>query len=223
MSFISAFDVIGPNMIGPSSSHTAGANVIGYLARKLAPGEIGEVTFRLYGSFAKTYKGHGTDKALLGGILGFRSDDERIVNSFALAREQGLAFSFVPDTEETEVHPNTADILMHCTNGKTMSVRGESLGGGKARICRIDGVEVDFTGQYHAMLVIQNDRPGVLAHITHCLSESMVNIAFLRLFREKKGDIAYTFAESDDPIPEEVKAAVKLNRNIHDVMLIQPM
>ena len=220
MSFISAFDVIGPNMIGPSSSHTAGANVIGCLARKLAPGDIAKVTFRLYGSFAKTYRGHGTDRALLGGILGFRSDDERIVNSFELAREQGLEFEFIPDTEETDVHPNTADILMTCANGKTMSVRGESLGGGKARICRINGVEVDFNGQYHAMLVIQNDRPGVLAHITHCLSESEVNIAFLRLFREAKGNIAYTFAESDDPIPEDVPAAVKLNRNIHDVMLI---
>ena len=221
MSFISAFDVIGPNMIGPSSSHTAGANVIGYLARKLAPGEISKVTFRLYGSFAKTYHGHGTDRALLGGILGFRSDDERIVRSFEIAKAQGIEFSFEPDTEETDVHPNTADILVSCTNGKTMSIRGESLGGGKARICRINGVEVDFNGHYHAMLVIQNDRPGVLAHITHCLSESCVNIAFMRLFREEKGNIAYTFAESDDPIPEDVVAAVKLNRNIHDVMLIQ--
>lgn len=221
MSFISAFDVIGPNMIGPSSSHTAGADVIGYLARKLAPGEIRKVTFRLYGSFAKTYHGHGTDKALLGGLLGFRSDDERIVKSFEIAREQGIEFSFVPDFEETEVHPNTADILMECDNGKTMNIRGESLGGGKARVCRINGVEVDFTGQYHAMFVIQNDRPGVLAHITHCLSESLVNIAFMRLFREEKGNIAYTFAESDDPIPEDVVAAVRLNRNVHDVMLIQ--
>ena len=221
MSFISAFDVIGPNMIGPSSSHTAGADVIGYLARKLAPGEIRKVTFRLYGSFAKTYHGHGTDKALLGGLLGFRSDDERIVRSFEIAREQGIEFTFVPDFEETEVHPNTADILMECDNGKTMNIRGESLGGGKARICRLNGVEVDFTGQYHAMFVIQNDRPGVLAHITHCLSESLVNIAFMRLFREEKGNIAYTFAESDDPIPEDVVAAVRLNRNVHDVMLIQ--
>ena len=221
MSFISAFDVIGPNMIGPSSSHTAGADVIGYLARKLAPGEIRKVTFRLYGSFAKTYHGHGTDKALLGGLLGFRSDDERIVKSFEIARERGIEFSFVPDFEETEVHPNTADILMECDNGKTMNIRGESLGGGKARVCRINGVEVDFTGQYHAMSVIQNDRPGVLAHITHCLSESLVNIAFMRLFREEKGNIAYTFAESDDPIPEDVVAAVRLNRNVHDVMLIQ--
>ena len=221
MSFISAFDVIGPNMIGPSSSHTAGADVIGYLARKLAPGEIRKVTFRLYGSFAKTYHGHGTDKALLGGLLGFRSDDERIVRSFEIAREQGIEFTFVPDFEETEVHPNTADILMECDNGKTMNIRGESLGGGKARICRLNGVEVDFTGQYHAMFVIQNDRPGVLAHITHCLSESLVNIAFMRLFREEKGNIAYTFAESDDPIPEDVVTAVRLNRNVHDVMLIQ--
>lgn len=221
MSFISAFDVIGPNMIGPSSSHTAGADVIGYLARKLAPGEIRKVTFRLYGSFAKTYHGHGTDKALLGGLLGFRPDDERIAKSFEIAREQGIEYTFIPDFEDTEVHPNTADIFLECDNGKTISIRGESLGGGKARICRINDVEVDFTGQYHAMFVIQNDRPGVLAHITHCLSESLVNIAFMRLFRTEKGNIAYTFAESDDPIPEDVVAAVKLNRNVLSVMLIQ--
>ena len=221
MAFISAFDVIGPNMIGPSSSHTAGANVIGYLACKLAPGEIEQVRFRLFGSFAKTYRGHGTDRALLGGLLGFRSDDERIVRSLEIAEERGIAYAFIPDTEETDVHPNTAEIEMICKNGKSMTVRGESLGGGKARICRINGVDVDFTGQYHAILVIQNDRPGVLAHITHCLSESLVNIAFLRLFREQKGDIAYTFAESDDPIPEDVVVAVKLNRNVRDVMLIQ--
>ena len=223
MAFISAFDVIGPNMIGPSSSHTAGANVIGYLAYKLAPGEIEKVSFRLYGSFAKTYRGHGTDRALLGGLLGFRSDDERIVRSLEIAAERGIEYAFIQDTEETEVHPNTTDIFMSCKNGKTMSVRGESLGGGKARICRINGVEVDFTGQYHAMLVIQNDRPGVLAHITHCLSESSANIAFLRLFREEKGNIAYTFAESDDPIPESVAATVRLNQNVRDVMLIRSM
>ena len=221
MSFISVFDVIGPNMIGPSSSHTAGANVIGFLAQKLAPGKILHVTFRLYGSFAKTYRGHGTDKALLGGLLGFRSDDERIVDSFSLAEKAGLRFEFVPDSSETDVHPNTADVFMECEGGKTMSVRGESLGGGKARICRINGVEVDFSGAYHAMLVIQKDRPGVLSHITHCLSESNVNIAFLRLFREEKGNIAYTFAESDDPISPDVVPAVRLNKNVLDVMIIE--
>lgn len=223
MSFISVFDVIGPNMIGPSSSHTAGANVIGYLARKLAPGKITRVTFRLYGSFAQTYHGHGTDRALLGGLLGFRSDDERIVRSFELAEQEGLRFEFIPDGSETEVHPNTADIIMECDNGKTMTIRGESLGGGKARICRINGVEVDFSGQYHALLVIQNDRPGVLAHITRCLSGQNVNIAFLRLFREEKGNTAYTFAESDDPIPESAVPDILKNRNVLDVMLIPAM
>ena len=220
MAFISTFDVIGPNMIGPSSSHTAGANVIGYLAHKLAPGKIQKVTFTLYGSFANTYQGHGTDKALLGGVLGFRSDDERIVDSFRIAEENGIMVEIVPDHTETEVHPNTADVLMVCENGKTMSVRGESLGGGKARISRINDVEVDFSGEYCAMFVIQNDRPGVLAHITHCLSESSVNIAFMRLFREEKGNIAYTFAESDDAIPENIIPAVKLNPNVHDVLII---
>ena len=223
MSFISVFDVIGPNMIGPSSSHTAGANVIGYLARKLAPGRITKVTFRLYGSFAQTYHGHGTDRALLGGLLGFRSDDERIVRSSELAEQEGLQFEFIPDGSETDVHPNTADIIMECDNGKTMTVRGESLGGGKARICRINGVEVDFSGQYHALLVIQNDRPGVLAHITRCLSDQNVNIAFLRLFREEKGNTAYTFAESDDPIPESAVPDILKNRNVLDVMLIPAM
>ena len=223
MSFISVFVVIGPNMIGPSSSHTAGANVIGYLARKLAPGRITKVTFRLYGSFAQTYHGHGTDRALLGGLLGFRSDDERIVRSFELAEQEGLRFEFIPDGSETDVHPNTADIIMECDNGKTMTVRGESLGGGKARICRINGVEVDFSGQYHALLVIQNDRPGVLAHITRCLSDQNVNIAFLRLFREEKGNTAYTVAESDDPIPESAVPDILKNRNVLDVMLIPAM
>ncbi len=221
MSFISVFDVIGPNMIGPSSSHTAGANVIGYLAGNLAPGNIIKVSFRLYGSFANTSHGHGTDRALLGGILGFRPDDERIVDSFGIADSQGLKYEFIPDHDETDVHPNTADIFIECDNGKTMSVRGESLGGGKARICRINNVEVDFTGEYHAMLVIQNDRPGVLAHITHCLSQSSVNIAYLRLFRENKGTTAYTFAESDNPISENLIAAVKINPNVKDVMIIQ--
>lgn len=118
--------------------------------------------------------------------------------SFAIAREQGIAFSFTPDLEETEVHPNTVDIHMMNKAGQEMRVRGESLGGGKARICRINQVEVDFTGEYSAAIVIHQDRPGVVAHITSVLSRHGVNIAFMRLFREGKGDIAYTIVESDD-------------------------
>ena len=154
MSFISAFDVMGPNMIGPSSSHTAGAARIAFLARKMLNGTLKKVQFTLYGSFAKTYHGHGTDRALLGGIMGFGTDDMRIRDSFEIAKDIGLDFSFVPNEIETDVHPNTVDILMTNENGDHILIRGESLGGGKARICRINDVEVDFTGEYSTLIVI---------------------------------------------------------------------
>ena len=127
MSFISVFDVLGPNMIGPSSSHTAGAAVIAYLAHKMIAPPLKKVDFTLYGSFAKTYHGHGTDRALLGGIMGFSTDDTRIRNSFSIATERGLAYSFTPCETETDVHPNTVDIRMENAAGQVMTIRGESL------------------------------------------------------------------------------------------------
>ena len=148
MAFISVFDVLGPNMIGPSSSHTAGAAAISFLARKMIAPPIVKVEFTLYGSFAKTYQGHGTDRALLGGLMGFETDDTRI---------RRLDYRFTPCTTETEVHPNTVDIRMENAAGQTMVVRGESLGGGKVRIVRINGVEVDFTGAYSTVIVVQQD------------------------------------------------------------------
>ena len=187
MSFISVFDVIGPNMVGPSSSHTAGACAIAHLAQKMLGGTLREVEFTLYGSFAKTYSGHGTDRALLGGIMGFDTDDVRIRDSFEIAGERGIAYSFLTDEKETDVHPNTVDIRMVNDAGTQMCVRGESLGGGKVRIVRINQVRVEFTGEYNAVIIIQRDRPGVAAHITKELSDQGVNIAFMRLFRESKG------------------------------------
>lgn len=221
MSQISVFDVLGPNMIGPSSSHTAGACVIAYLAQKMINGTLKEVEFTLYGSFAKTYQGHGTDRALLGGIMGFSTDDIRIRDSFSIAEERGLAFTFFKNEEETEVHPNTVDIRMVNSDGQVMSVRGESLGGGKVRIVRINQVKVDFTGEYSAAIVIHQDKPGVVAHITKCLSDNNVNIAFMRLFREAKGHTAYTIVESDDRLPEDVAERLMENRNVQDVMIVQ--
>ena len=221
MSFISVFDVLGPNMIGPSSSHTAGAAVIAFLAQKMINGSLAKVTFILYGSFAKTYKGHGTDRALLGGIMGFSTDDMRIRDSYQIAHEKGLDFSFIPNEEETEVHPNTVDIHMENTSGQQMNIRGESLGGGKVRIVRINGVKVDFTGEYSAVIVMQQDKPGVVAHITKCLSERNVNIAFMRLFREKKGHTAYTIVESDGHLPEDIAEKLRENPNVNDVMIVQ--
>jgi len=219
--FISVFDVLGPNMIGPSSSHTAGAAVIGFLAQKMINGPIVKVDFTLYGSFAKTYRGHGTDRALLGGVMGFYTDDERIRDSFDIARGRGIDFAFIPNEEETDVHPNTVDIHMTNAAGQEMTIRGESLGGGKVRIVKINHVEVDFSGEYSAVIVVQQDKPGVVAHITRCLSENNVNIAFMRLFREKKGDIAYTIVETDGQLPERIVGFLRMNANIHDVMIVQ--
>ena len=222
MSFISVFDVLGPNMIGPSSSHTAGAARIAYLAQKMIKGPLVCVDFTLYGSFARTYRGHGTDRALLGGIMGFDTDDMRIRDSFRIAEEKGIAFCFVPNEEETDVHPNTVDIHMVNKAGQEMTVRGESLGGGKVRISRINKVQVDFTGEYSAVIVIQKDRPGVVAHITKALSDRNVNIAFMRLFREGKGNVAYTIVESDGHLPENIREELLKNEHVHDVMIVQP-
>ena len=204
MSFISAFDVMGPNMIGPSSSHTAGAARIAFLARKMLNSTLKKVQFTLYGSFAKTYHGHGTDRALLGGIMGFGTDDMRIRDSFEIAKDIGLDFSFV--TNE---------------NGNHILIRGESLGGGKARICRINDVEVDFTGEYSTLIVIQKDKPGVVTYITKCLSDQDVNIAFMRLFRESKGNTAYSIVESDGLLPENIAEEIRKSPNVSDVMIIQ--
>ncbi|MBQ9972695.1 MAG: L-serine ammonia-lyase, iron-sulfur-dependent subunit beta [Firmicutes bacterium] len=221
MSFISLFDVIGPNMVGPSSSHTAGANKIAFLAQKMIAEPITKVEFTLYGSFAKTYRGHGTDRALLGGIMGFNTDDLRIRDSYEIADEAGLDYSFVINDIEEDVHPNTVDILMENEKGQRLSVRGESIGGGKVRISRINGVEVDFTGEYSAVIVTHYDRVGVAAHITKSLSESEVNIAFMHLFREKKGHIAYTIVESDGKLPEGIDDKIMENENVNDVMIVQ--
>ena len=221
MSFISVFDVLGPNMIGPSSSHTAGAAIIAFLAQKMISPPLVKVDFTLYGSFAKTYKGHGTDRALLGGIMGFSADDTRIRDSFRIAEERGLEFSFTPNEEETEVHPNTVDISMENEAGRKMIVRGESLGGGKVRIVLINQVKVEFTGEYSAVIVIHQDKPGVAAHITKCLSDMNINIAFMRLFRKGKGAIAYTIVESDERLPVEIGEKIRENANVHEVMIVQ--
>lgn len=221
MPFISVFDVLGPNMIGPSSSHTAGACAIAHLAQKMQSGLLKEVEFTLYGSFAKTYRGHGTDRALLGGIMGFATDDERIRDSFEIAEKRGLKYHFLTNEAETDVHPNTVDIRMVNENDMEMLIRGESLGGGKVRIVRINQVQVDFTGEYNAVIIIQKDRPGVAAHITRALSERDVNIAFMRLFRESKGETAYTIVESDGRLPEDIREILLENPNIREVMLVQ--
>ena len=221
MAFISLFEVIGPNMVGPSSSHTAGAVSMALLARKLFPAEIKKVEFTLYGSFAKTYRGHGTDRALLGGIMGFETDDLRIRDSLSIAKERNLDYHFSIRQDTGEEHPNTADIDMTGVNGERLFVRGVSIGGGKVKIVRLNQIDVDFTGEYSTLIISQTDRPGVVAHITKVLSEREVNIAFMRLFREEKGAKAFTVVESDERIPDEVVERIRENPLVSDVMLVQ--
>lgn len=221
MAFISLFEVIGPNMVGPSSSHTAGAVSMALLARKLFPAEIKKVEFTLYGSFAKTYRGHGTDRALLGGIMGFETDDLRIRDSLSIAKERNLDYHFSIGQDTGEEHPNTADIDMTGVNGERLFVRGVSIGGEKVKIVRLNQIDVDFTGEYSTLIISQTDRPGVVAHITKVLSEREVNIAFMRLFREEKGAKAFTVVESDERIPDEVVEQIRENPLVSDVMLVQ--
>lgn len=221
MAFISVFEVIGPNMVGPSSSHTAGAASIARLAWKMTHEKIKRVKFTLYGSFAQTYKGHGTDRALLGGMMGFETDDERIKDSFEIAEKEGLEFSFVANTIETEVHPNTVDMEIEDVTGRVLTVRGESIGGGKVRLTRINGVKVLFTGEYHSLIVIHKDHPGVISKVTANLGECHVNIAYLRVYRENKGGIAYMIIESDEEITKEIVERIERNPFVKDTMLIK--
>lgn len=204
MSNISVFDVMGPNMIGPSSSHTAGALRIALLAGNLAKGKINHVKFILYGSFARTYHGHGTDRALVGGILGFNTDDERIRDSFQLAKEAGLTYEFVENFTNKDVHPNTVDIEVYCENDFSVTMRGVSIGGGNAVIRKLNGVDIDMNGASPTVIVKHWDKTGALAYYTKVLSDAGLNIGALKLYREGKGKFAYAIAELDSKVEEDI-------------------
>ena len=220
MNDISIFDIIGPNMIGPSSSHTAGALRIAHLAGKLAPSKILSVTFTLYGSFAWTYKGHGTDRALVGGILGFLPDDERIRDSFEIATEQGLEYKFIENTVEKDLHPNTVDILLHCEQDIIISLRGESIGGGNALIRRLNGIDIALTGAYPTIIVHHKDQKGVLAYITTVCSGIDLNIAFMKVYRKAKGDSAYAIIEVDSDINPSITSVLQCHEAIIDATIV---
>lgn len=220
MNDISIFDIIGPNMIGPSSSHTAGALRIAHLAGKLAPSKILSVTFTLYGSFAWTYKGHGTDRALVGGILSFLPDDERIRDSFEIAAEQGLEYKFIENTVEKDLHPNTVDILLHCEQDTIISLRGESIGGGNALIRRLNGIDISLTGAYPTIIVHHKDQKGVLAYITTVCSGIDLNIAFMKVYRKAKGDSAYAIIEVDSDINPSITSVLKCHEAIIDATIV---
>lgn len=222
MSNYSLFDVIGPNMIGPSSSHTAGAARIGMIAHKIVKGDVKKVVFYLHGSFRETYKGHGTDKALVGGILGFSPEDERIKTSFEIAKDKGIEFEFVKMDLGEGYHSNTVKLEIEKSNGEKAEVIGSSIGGGNVKIVGINGLKLEFTGQYPTIIVRQRDLPGAAAHITTCIAKNKVNIAFMSIYRNEKGKVAFTIVESDDKIDPKVIDDIKSNETlIEDAFVVE--
>lgn len=173
-------------MVGPSSSHTAGAVRIGYIAGKLMGEPIAKAEILLYGSFLATGKGHGTRKALVAGLLGMKPDDMRIPNSFEIAKEHGIEVVFGESTLR-EAHPNTAQILLTSVTGKKLEIVGESLGGSRINIAQIDGITTNFSGDYPTLVVHNMDQPGHVAEVTSMLAHKSVNIATMQLYRANRG------------------------------------
>lgn len=199
----SAFEILGPVMIGPSSSHTAGAERIGRAAYMISGGDIVKAAFYLHGSFAKTYRGHGTDRALVAGILGMEPYDERIKNSFEIAKEKNIDIKFIED-DLGDVHPNTVRIEMVKSDGKKLELTGSSIGGGNILITSINGANAEFTGEYPGLIVKHMDKKGMISRITLSIALGEVNIVTLRLTRDNKGEIATSIIETDSSIPENV-------------------
>ena len=219
---MNVFDILGPVMIGPSSSHTAGAVRLGRVALALLGQEPVSARIQLHGSFAKTYKGHGTDKAITAGILGFATDDER--NRFApeLAVKQGLAVT-IETVELDNAHPNTALITLTAKDGSSVSVQGASIGGGSIQVNRINGMEVQLTGQYTSLIVQHLDAPGTIAAVTELLAESGANICNFRLSRQKKGGVAVMTIDTDGGLGKEVNERIRKLPNVLASTLLPPI
>ena len=212
MKFTSVFDIIGPVMIGPSSSHTAGAARIGRVARDLFGRQPKWVKIHLYGSFAETYKGHGTDVALVGGLLDYDTDDERIKTAFEEAEKAGLMYTFIPETAHME-HPNTTRIVMGDDEGE-MSVVGISIGGGKIEISEVNDFKLHLTGGLPTILVVHDDRAGCIANVANCLAMHNVNIGHMEVSRIERGLTALMVIEVDQNIDDRIIEQISYIPNI---------
>jgi L-serine dehydratase len=207
---VSLLDIIGPVMVGPSSSHTAGACRLGLLARCLVGGTPDRARIELHGSFARTGEGHGTDKAIVGGLMGFRPDDERIRDALGIAEREGLDYRFEKTTlgEENEVHPNTVRMTLE-RGDRSSVVVGSSLGAGRVLVTEIDGYPVEVTGNYHTIVLVAEDVPGSVARIATILADDEINIATLRLTRKQRGGDAFMVIEVDEQPDEKVRTDIR--------------
>ncbi len=202
MKYRSVFDIIGPIMVGPSSSHTAGAVRIGQLARKLFGSAPKEVDIHFFGSFARTYRGHATDVAILAGVMGLATSDPRIPNAFELAEETGLTYRILEEAA-VPVHPNTVTIVLNADE-HTMSVTGISIGGGLVQITRVDGFDLHLSGEAPALLIFHRDAYGAIAAVTRLLAEYEINISHMEVSRANRGQDALMVIETDQPVNSDL-------------------
>lgn len=202
---INIFDMMGPVMVGPSSSHTAGAARIGNMGRTLFGEEVARADIGLYGSFAETGFGHGTDRALLAGLLGMKPDDLRIPNAYEEANRAGMAYSF-RTVELRDAHPNTALLELTGKSGKKLTLQAASIGGGAIVVNKIDGIDVNFTGDFNTLIVRNQDESGSVAAITSILSQVHINVANMSVNRHRRGGDALMVIETDQHIkPRQVE------------------
>ena len=215
----SVFDIMGPIMIGPSSSHTAGAVKLGKIAGIIAGEDIIDVKFMLHGSFAQTYKGHGTDKALVAGILGMDPWDDRLKTSIEIAKAKGINISFI-GTDMGDVHPNTVKFIITKDNGEISEITGSSIGGGTIAITEIDGEQAEFTGVYPTLVINHIDVPGMILNVCQVFYNHGVNIAVAKIYRNGKGSNAAMVFEVDSYISKDMVGDIKKIPHINKVKAI---
>lgn len=212
MSDYGIFDVMGPIMIGPSSSHTAGAVRIGRLAKKISGKDFISVVFHLHGSFADTYLGHGTDKALVAGVLGMMPDDERIRNSFDIAKKNNIDFEFVR-SDLGDVHPNSVKIETRYKDGRVSFVTGSSIGGGNIKIIDVDGIRVDFTNEFPTFILKYSEQKGIISFVSTLLAENGHNIE--KMITNKSDGVVTLLVELSEEIEDDIKDKI-----LHDYRFI---
>ncbi|MHC5098676.1 L-serine ammonia-lyase, iron-sulfur-dependent subunit beta [Peptoniphilus genitalis] len=200
----SSFEILGPIMVGPSSSHTAGACKIARLAAKICPDDYESVEFYLHGSFAFTYKGHGTDRALLGGIMGFKTYDSSIRNAYEIADDRGIKYSFIPMNLGENYHPNTVKIKFNYKDRDSEYVIGSSIGGGNMKIVDINGIQVDYDGKFPTLLFQYPEQKGVIADVSTILAKESYNIESINTSKDELTNIVTLTVELDEGASESV-------------------
>lgn len=211
----SVFDVLGPVMIGPSSSHTAGAARLGKVARGIVGEDFKRVEFYLHGSFAETYRGHGTDRALVAGILGMDTHDERLRDALRIAADKGIDVKFI-QSDLGDEHPNTVRMVFYMDNGSVSEITGSSIGGGNIVINDIDGEQVEFTGAHPTVIIRQKDIVGLVSKLSTIMVENSIGIATMKMGRN--GDDAFVILETDSEIPAKVVETIE---NLPNIMYVK--